>query len=297
MATWESEDLDLDGLLTHIGYRGDLSPTPETLAALHRAYTTSIPFENLEIMLDRPVLLDVKSLQDKLIRHRRGGYCFEHATLFAAMLEALGFRFSAVLGRVTMGGDAARRPATHALLVVEFDDGRRVLCDVGFGRGPLEPIPVEDGVEVVQDGWRLRLTRTSSEGPTGIHDEWTMWQQQADPDGTPAWVDRHVWTLEPVHPIDFAVGNHYVSTSSRSPFTMRPFVQRFHADRQDTLDGRTWTTVAPDGRVLAQRDVEIGEIPRLLADVFDIELGAPDTAALLESLSRLPAMRVDAVAR
>lgn len=89
-----------------------------------------MPFENLEIMLGRSIPLDVESLQDKLVARRRGGYCFEHGALFAALLERLGFRFPALVGRVTMGAPPASRLATHALLAVEFDDGTRKLCDV-----------------------------------------------------------------------------------------------------------------------------------------------------------------------
>ena len=280
MTNWHGDELDLDALLARIGYAGERSATPEVLGALHRAYTTTLPFENLEIMLGRPILLDLESLQDKLIRRRRGGYCFEHVTLFAALLEALGFRFTAVMGRVSLGADPTQRPATHALLVVDFDDvGQRLLCDVGFGRGPIEPIPVVDGVEVTQEGWRLRLTAETDAG-RGAPTAWTLWQQ-AETDGVLGWLDRHRWTLNPQYRIDFAVGNHFDSNSPHSPFTMRPFVQRFHADRHDTLDGQTWTTITPDGRVVAQRTVRIEDVPGLLAEVFDVDLDADDAAALM----------------
>jgi N-hydroxyarylamine O-acetyltransferase len=60
------------------------------LDAIHLAHATTIPFENLDILLGRPIRLDLVSLQDKLVRDRRGGYCFEHNTLLAAALEAVG---------------------------------------------------------------------------------------------------------------------------------------------------------------------------------------------------------------
>lgn len=50
-----------------------------------------IPFENLDILLGMPIRLDLQGVQLKLVDTRRGGYCFEHVTLFAAVLEALGF--------------------------------------------------------------------------------------------------------------------------------------------------------------------------------------------------------------
>lgn len=281
MTMWHGDDLDLDAYLSRIGFAGERVPTIGTLAALHRAHTTSIPFENLEIMLGRPILLDLDSLQDKLIRRRRGGYCYEHVTVFAAALEQLGFRFSGLSARVTLGAKKMH-PPTHALIVVEFDGGRRWLCDVGFGRGPLEPVELVAGNEVDQDGWRLRLTSAPLGTNTDVlhPDQWTLWQRSSV-EGTMGWLDRHVFTLNPQYPADYAVGNHFVSTSARSPFTARPFVQRFAADVQHVLDGIVWTTTNPDG-TSSTRDIGIDDVPSVLADTFGIELTAEDGAVLVE---------------
>ncbi|GCB00807.1 arylamine N-acetyltransferase [Mycolicibacterium sp. NCC-Tsukiji] len=282
MTTWQGDGLDLDAYLARIGFAGERLPTAQTLAALHRAHTTSIPFENLEIMLGRPIVLDLETLQNKMIRARCGGYCYEHATLFAAALERLGFRFTALAGRVTLGAEGTARPRTHALIVVEFDDERHWLCDVGFGRGPLEPVELIAGTEVDQDGWQLRLSSAPLGADTEVFhpDEWKLWQRSSV-DGTVGWLDRHVFTLDPQYPIDYAVANHFVSTSPRSPFTTRPFVQRFAADVQHVLDGATWTTTNPDGSC-STRDVEIGDVPTLLADTFGVELSGDDAAGLVD---------------
>lgn len=282
VTTWHGDELNLDAYFARIGFEGERLPSAATLAALHRAHTTSIPFENLEIMLGRPILLDLNTLQHKMIQYRRGGYCYEHVTVFAAALERLGFRFTALGGRVTLGAEGTARPRTHALIVVEFDDGRRWLCDVGFGRGPLEPIELIAGNEVDQDGWQLRLSSAPLGADTEVFhpDEWTLWQRSSV-DGTVGWLDRHVFTLDPQYPIDYAVGNHFVSTSPRSPFTTRPFVQRFAADVQHVLDGTTWTTTNPDGSC-STRDVEISDVPTLLADTFGVELSGEDAAALVD---------------
>ncbi|MFW0788160.1 arylamine N-acetyltransferase family protein [Gordonia sp. CPCC 205333] len=284
MTTWHGDELDLDAYLERIGYAGNRAPTQATLAALHRAHTTSIPFENLEIILGRQIVLDLKALQHKMIRQRRGGYCFEHVALFAASLERLGFGFTALSGRVMLGAKTIR-PRTHALLVVEFDDGGRWLCDVGFGRGPLEPIELIAGNEVDHDGWRLKLSTAPLGADTEVFhpEQWTLWQRSVV-DGEIGWLDRHVFTLDPQYPIDFAVGNHFVSTSPRSPFVTRPFAQRFAAEIQHTLDGITWTTTTPDG-ASSEREVGIDDLPALLADTFEIELTAGDASALVDAMS------------
>jgi N-hydroxyarylamine O-acetyltransferase len=94
--------LDLGAYLERIGWNGDARSDLATLAALLDAHMTRIPFENLDVLLGRGIRLDLDGLQRKLVDARRGGYCFEHATLFAAALEALGFapiRHAAALRR------------------------------------------------------------------------------------------------------------------------------------------------------------------------------------------------------
>ncbi|GGT14984.1 arylamine N-acetyltransferase family protein [Streptomyces purpureus] len=272
---WHGELLDLDAYLTRIGHTGERAPTLAALRALHRAHVTSLPFENVDAVLGVPVLVDVESVQRKLVRGRRGGYCYEHVVLFAAALERLGFRFTAMSGRVTLGRDKIL-PATHALLAVTAaDDDRRWLCDVGFGGGPLGPVELADGAAADFDGWRYRLARR--QGADGI-DQW--WLHEYGPDG---WVDRHTFTLNPQYAIDFVVGSHFVGTHPRSPFTKRLFVQRFTAGRHDVLDGSLRTTTLPDG-TRTERKIHPAELPALLTEEFGIDLGSAALARLQDGL-------------
>src|SRR2546422_1681671 len=114
--------IDLDAYFTRIGYAGVRRPTMETLRALHLAHATHISFENLDVLLGRPILLDLESLQAKLVRGRRGGYCFEQNALFAAVLERLGFTVTRLAARVRMGVTRVL-PRTHMALAVEVDGG------------------------------------------------------------------------------------------------------------------------------------------------------------------------------
>src|ERR1700724_825750 len=111
--------LDLDSYLARTTYAGSLRPSAEVLRELHLAHSTTIPFENLDILLGRPIRLDLASLQAKLVADRRGGYCFAHNMLFAAVLETLGFRVTRLAARVYMGQPSPTRPKTHMLLRVE----------------------------------------------------------------------------------------------------------------------------------------------------------------------------------
>ncbi|SNR36686.1 arylamine N-acetyltransferase family protein [Actinomadura mexicana] len=277
---WQGELLDLPAYLKRIGHDGDLAPNADTLRALHRAHVTSIPFENLEIMLGRPIGLALDAVQAKLVERPRGGYCFEHNRLFAAVLERLGYEVTALAARVTLGA-ARLLPSTHALLHIRPPDASRDepawLCDVGFGAGPLEPLRLVDGEEAVQDGWGFRLRRGRTVTAwTPSTTEWEM--HQRGPDG---WIQRHTFVLNEVFRIDFEVGSHYVSTSARSPFTTRPFAQRFSSDALHVLDGTTLTTTRPDGSV-ETRGLAAADLPGTLREDFGIVLEGEDADRLIE---------------
>src|SRR5450755_2396793 len=138
--------LDLPAYLARLGYRGELRADVASLRALHEAHVTHIPFENLDILLGHGIRIDLASVQAKLVRGGRGGYCFEQNALFAAALELVGFRVTRLSARVRMGGPPVR-PRTHMLLRVEAD-GVLWIADVGFGGwGLIEPIPLAEDVE------------------------------------------------------------------------------------------------------------------------------------------------------
>ena len=55
MAPTELPPFDLDAYLARIGVAGPLGPSAETLDRLHLAHATTIPFENLDLLLGRPI--------------------------------------------------------------------------------------------------------------------------------------------------------------------------------------------------------------------------------------------------
>ncbi|OLT36061.1 hypothetical protein BJF79_31545 [Actinomadura sp. CNU-125] len=271
---WRGDALDLPAYLKRVGLDADLPPTEETLRALHRAHVTSIPFENLEIMLGRPVEVGLESVQAKLVDRPRGGYCFEHSALFAAALERLGFQVSGLVGRVMMGAEKLR-PTTHGLVHVRLPgqdpDEPGWLADVGFGSGPLEPLRFVDGPpdeQDEQDGWGYRLRR-------GDTHAWEM--HQRGPDG---WLRRHMFDEAEAYRVDFEALNFYVYANPRSPFTARPFVQRFLPESHRVLDGTTVTVTRPDGSVETRAHAP-ADLPDVLASDFAITLEGDDPGRLV----------------
>jgi N-hydroxyarylamine O-acetyltransferase len=80
--------------LERIKYVGLPSPTFETLRELQLAHLLTIPFENLSIQAREPIILQEDALFDKMIIHRRGGFCYELNALFTGLLRQLGFNVS-----------------------------------------------------------------------------------------------------------------------------------------------------------------------------------------------------------
>ncbi|MFI8939968.1 arylamine N-acetyltransferase [Streptomyces syringium] len=263
---WGGDELDLAGYLARIGFTGTPRADLTTLRAVHRAHVAAFPFENLEILLGRPVLLDVPALQDKMVTRRRGGYCYEQNLLLAAALDRIGFSFTGLGARVRMGSDS-RRATTHMALKVEAD-GEQWLCDVGFGgEGLLEPLAFRDGIRERQGDWTFGIAREQKD---------VRVLRTLHPDG---WFDLYAFGPEERFPVDYAVMNHYISTHPRSPFVSRPVVQQTESDHRRNLVGSVLTRTRADG----SRDTcEVGveELPDVLAREFRIELSAADTETL-----------------
>ena len=216
--------LDVDAYLRRTGARAPLAPSAEALADLQQAHVGAIPFENLDILRGRTISLDLESLQAKLVTARRGGYCFEQNALFQAALEAIGFDVTALAARVRVGATTVRA-RTHMLLRVDLPEGPFV-ADVGFGAdGPVRSLPLQEG----REHWI---------GPVGhrLREEGELWVLEGNTEGE--WVDLYAFTLEPQHPIDFEMANHFTSTYPRSAFVNALTVQRSWPERRAILRNR-----------------------------------------------------------
>jgi len=257
-AGWTPELLDVPAYLARLGLDALPDPTASGLGVLHRAHVDAIPFENLDIIIGRGVDVSLPAIEAKLVGRRRGGYCFEHNQLFGALLDRAGFEVSRLSARVRMGVDFVRA-RTHMALLVRAD-GRQWLADVGFGGdGLLDPIPLEHDATSRQGGWTFRVVRES---------EWTWVAQGLHPEG---WFDLYGFTLEPQHPIDYVMANHFTSTHPLSSFTHLATVQRPGPDRRLTMRGRRLVEALPDGTA-DEHVVDAGDLDDVLLERFGIAL-------------------------
>jgi N-hydroxyarylamine O-acetyltransferase len=157
--------MDLEAYLARIGYTGSRAPTLDTLHALTAAHAQSIPFENLDVLLGLGIELEPERAFDKLVRRRRGGYCFEQNTLFLRVLQTLGFEARALSARVRIDRPRGETPPrTHVFLRVEVG-GRTWLTDVGVGGLSLTAaIRLDTGAEQATPHEPRRIVRAA--GPS-----------------------------------------------------------------------------------------------------------------------------------
>lgn len=249
---------DVEAYLARTGAAVSGKADLATLRVLHAAHLAAIPFENIDVRLRRPIKLDLASLQEKLVRSRRGGYCFEQNTLFAAALTALGYHVQTLEARVRPPGATAPLARTHMTLRVDID-GRAWLADVGFGGdGPLQPVPLDGAIEE-QPGADFCVFRES-------FDLYVLRVRFAQ-----EWQDLYAFTLTPALPIDFEIANYFTSTHPGSSFVNRLTVQLTLPRVRHILRGQTYTVRR--GAEVQTIQLDEAEVAHLLSEVFRLDVG------------------------
>ena len=250
-------EIDLDAYFTRIEWGDGTTLDYQTLAGILLAHMSHIPFENLDVLLRRPIRLDLEGVQDKLVRARRGGYCFEHGTLLAAALERLGFHPVRHLARVLLELPRHQAGRTHMFLSVALAEGTFIL-DPGFGvLASQVPVPLEPAGEGVGPGrhWMAR----DAEG-------WTLTARTAD-GAVECWFSP----LERDHRIDFEMGNHWTSTHPASGFVNRIMLRALTGAGRVSVLNRDVKLIGA-ASAMSTRLADRAALRALLAEHFAIDL-------------------------
>jgi N-hydroxyarylamine O-acetyltransferase len=271
--------IDLDAYLGRIGFADVPAPDLSTLAAIHARHPAAIPFENLNPLLGWPVRLDLPSIEQKLVRGGRGGYCFEQNALLAAALTAIGFTVTGLSARVVLNvAPDAVTPRTHMILQVGLPDGEQRLCDVGFGGQVLTgPLRFELDVEQATPHEPFRLVDA-----TGPGDLVPTYLAQAKIGGE--WKPLYRFDRQPQYPADYEVANHYTATSPQSHFTTMLAVARAAPDRRYALRNRH-LAIHHLGGETERHTVEASELRTILERDFGIQV--PTDPAVDAAFARL----------
>lgn len=276
--------MDLDRYLARIGLSARPAFDADGIAALQSAHRLAIGFENLDVMLGRPIRIDAGSVFDKLVVRGRGGYCFEQNRLFSDMLAALGVPNRPLLARVRLGQpDDVSPPRTHVCLLATIA-GKAWLADAGFGGSNLPPLILEDGAQArTPDDACHRLRRLSERGSLG--GEWLL--ERAGPsaatDGRAAahgdWQAQYTFDLTEVAPDDLEQANHWTSTRFATRFTALHVASIPRADGFASMVDRDLTVHGPQGT--QRREVaDAADYAGVLRDVFHIAMSNEEAAML-----------------
>jgi N-hydroxyarylamine O-acetyltransferase len=267
--------IDLDAYFQRIEYAGERTPTLATLRAIHARHATTIPFENLTPLLRQPVQLDLASLQHKLIRSGRGGYCFEQNLLLRAALLAMGFRVTGLAARVRLNvPDEVVTARGHMLLRVDID-GQTYLADVGFGGLTLTtPLALASDIEQPTPHEPFRVAAAG--------DGFLMQAYIGQ-----AWKSLYRFDLQEQHLPDYEVSNWYLSNHPNSHFITGLMAARPDVDRRYALRNNQFTIHHLDGNTERRVLTTVADLRATLEDAFHITL--PETPALDPTLQRIAA--------
>lgn len=244
--------MNLEAYLARVGYEGSLEPNLQTLTALHRAHLNSVPYENLDIHLGRPLVLAPQRIFEKLVLEKRGGWCFEMNTLFARVLGDLGFEVTLLGGAVNRARLGVLADLNHLVLLVTLE--RPYLADVGFGDGFLEPLPLQEG-RYRQGFLEFGLSRAG--------ERWTFHNHAQ---GGAAGFE---FSLEPRRIEAFEGQCHTLQTSPESGFVQVTVCQRYEGEKLLSLRGAILTTTTREGVKTKVVDTR-AEYARVLCDDFGL---------------------------
>jgi N-hydroxyarylamine O-acetyltransferase len=170
--------------------------------------------------LGRLIILSEKAFYDKIIKHRRGGFCYELNGLFARLLDELGYKVSMLSAQVARKGGEFSPDFDHMTLLVQLK--HPWVADVGFGDSFTEPKRLDISGPQADHGNDYRFTRK---------DGWTLLSRRAKGNGV--WEPQYKFSLAPRKLEDFVSRCWWQQASPRSHFR----------------EGRLCTRLTPNGRL------------------------------------------------
>jgi N-hydroxyarylamine O-acetyltransferase len=270
--------LDLDAYRRRIGFDGPLAPNRATLDALIARHAATLAFENIEVLAGRVPRLDLAALVDKMVRQRRGGYCFEQNGLFFAVLQQAGFAVRTLEARVRAGVPAeVVTGRTHMALAVTLE-GEELLVDVGFGGfAPGAPLALASRVPQGDGASTYRFADTEDD----------LMLQCRTSEG---WTDCYRLLPSRPEPVDREMGNWFVATYPQAFLRHNLLVSRSTPRGRLTLHNDLLSLRPPGAAPLEERSVDTGaELADVLAEGFGLEIEAADLEAVRRVLEHRPA--------
>lgn len=217
--------MDVKRYIERINYSGSTNPSYEVLKKLQKAHLFTVPFENLDIHLGAPIVLEPAKMYHKIVINNRGGFCYELNGLFYKLLVELGFKARIISGR-TLNKTTGEygREFDHLAILVKLH-GNEYLSDVGFGEFTLHPLKMETG--------------TIQSDPMGdfVIDtlETNYYRVSKRADGQ--WLPEYIFTDRERKLTEFGEMCHYQQTSPQSHFTQKRLITMANEKGRITITG------------------------------------------------------------
>ncbi|MEG1727466.1 MAG: arylamine N-acetyltransferase [Acidaminococcaceae bacterium] len=249
----------IDTYLHRLGIKQLPVDMKEALFLLQARHLYSIPFENLDIVANKPISLNDDDIFEKLIVNKRGGYCFELNQSFYCLLKALGYKVATYCARVWIDGFATTPKKIHQAVVVNIN-GESYVAEVGFGNAvaPLSPLLLTSGI----------VQRQGEQAYVFVLDEqwgWILkvqigekWQEIFSFDETIKDYDS-----------DFELGSFFCQYAQESPFSKGAIVFMRTETGRKSLVGKTVQIVHGGQQMVIHCDSE-KEVKRHLEQDFGI---------------------------
>lgn len=260
--------VDVERCLDRIGYAGPRRADLATLTSLQRAFLLRVPFENLDIHIGRPIVLETERFYAKIVEERRGGFCYECNGLFHAMLEALDFEVDYLAAAMLLDRSL---PLDFGHLVLRVRLGEQdYLVDVGNGQSCRQPLCLDGGRARDEDiDYEVRAHATGH--ALYYHEPGGDWQPRFRFDSTPRHLDE----------FDAMCRMHQTSPQSR--FTRHRLASLATAGGRVTLLDRE-LDISEGGRVKTRRLDSDPDYAAALERYFGLHLPEPALERLLAGL-------------
>lgn len=220
--------------LRRIGCSGSAEPTLDFMNELQQCHIYTVPYENIDIMLHKPLSMEMDAIYTKVVDCHRGGYCFELNGLFGWLLGQLGFKVTEYTARFLL--NESNIPMRRHRVNVADLEGERYLCDVGVGiEVPRQAVKLVNGLEQEICGTIYRMDWEDFYG-------WVLNENYKG-----EWRRIHSFTLEPQLPIDFVMPSFYCEKHPDSIFNRAPMLSIKTPEGRITLDGNLFKIFTPNG--------------------------------------------------